>query len=377
MNKHGIVQAFFVLACFCCTLPSRAADAKIEVSGPTQTLFDRKASKCATNIIPDSPARAFRRADGNVELIAPHYYDWMMVGKTLLTAQADCNQILDYDVYHRTVPGQLWIQATYTEDGQRIEGFASQDLSAPMREEGCNLKAGGPGHCWLNQIISIRSNDMGSHFSIGPVMASLGHQPPPANTYQFGFFSTTNIVKSGGYYYMLIYMTPEDPKQPSGDCLYRTGTLDKPLSWRGWTGSDFTYDPIALNGQCTRVTPAEFGIVRSLEYIPAKAAWIALTTGRHKMPGDSSNLPGIYSMTSADMMHWGDLTRVVQMPVAASDDRKNIYSYPSLIDPDSKSRNFDTIDHNSAVLFFSVNHLSSNGGGTMNRDLDYVRVNIE
>ncbi|MEI2594612.1 hypothetical protein, partial [Pediococcus acidilactici] len=49
----------------------------------TQVVFHWKNDRCSDDNIPDSPARAFRSADGTVNLYATHYINRSMSGKTL------------------------------------------------------------------------------------------------------------------------------------------------------------------------------------------------------------------------------------------------------------------------------------------------------
>jgi hypothetical protein len=357
-----------------------AAEPSVTVTSSPRTLYKAIAAGCGPNFIPDSPARAFRRADGNVELIAAHFEDWMMIGRNFESLKPSCKSIMDFDDYHRKVPGQLWIQATYTLDGRHIEGLISQDLSRTKMAEGCQNR-NIPGRCWVNQIIAVNSGDMGNHFNPGRVVASFGDNFPPQEKWQFGFFTATNIVHQGNLFYVVLFFTP--PSIPgssggmtqSGNCLFRTNNILDPGSWRGWTGTGFTYDPNRGKGQCATISPADSGPYRSIEYAPKDHQWIVMTAGRHQLPGDPRPIPGFYSMTSPDLIHWSSYARVMGVPTSAADSIDNIYSYPSLIDPESSSNNFDTLDHDTAILVFSVHHLK-HGVGTMNRDLEFTPIRV-
>jgi hypothetical protein len=223
---------------------------------------------------------------------------------------------------------------------------------------------------------------MGNHFIPGPVVASYTDKYPESELGQFGFFATTNIVHQGPFYYAIFFQSPPRDQglsggmTQSGNCLFRTNNFLNPESWRGWNGAGFTYNPNKGRAQCTLVAPAGTDIFRSIAYVPKLGQWIATTAGRHRMPGDSQPVPGFYTLTSTDLLHWGGLTRIMPVPMAPrTDSMDSVYSYPSLIDPDSTSRNFETLDHDSAILVFSVHHLR-NGAGTRNRDLQYVGVRI-
>jgi hypothetical protein len=358
-----------------------AAEPSVTVTSSPRILYRAVESGCGPNFIPDSPARMFRRADGNMELIAAHFEDWMMLGRNFGSLKASCQSIMDPDEYNRKVQGHLWIQATYTLDGRHIEGLISQDLSRTTMAEGCNPE-NIPGRCWVNQIIGVSSGDMGTHFNPGSVVASYGNTFPSNEQWHFGFFTASNIVRQGDFYYVVLYQTP--PSTPglaggmtqSGNCLFRTNTILNPASWRAWTGTGFTYDANRGKGRCALISPADSGPFRSIQYLPKDHQWIALTAGRHQLPGDPRPVPGFYAMTSPDLMHWNGYARVMAVPLAArSDSMDSLFSYPSLIDPDSSTNNFETLDHETAILVFTVHHLLR-GTGTMNRDLEFVPVRV-
>jgi len=354
LNKHALsLISTVILSLTNATATVLASE--LTVTSAPKTVFSAKANKCNPNFIPDSPARAFRRADGKLELIASHFDNWAMIGNDFDTLKVSCHSIFPADRYSHNVDGHLWIQATYTENGTRVLGFASQDLTTTNVACGCAPKVA-PGHCWVNQIMSIRSENMGDDFGPGAVIASFGDKYPADKVNQFGFFATTNILRHGDYYYMMIFLTPPDNKMPSGDCVFRTKTPEQPMTWRGWDGADFTYranQPHSTVDKYALVTPPEFGIPRSIQYIPKNNEFIATSQGRIKLAGEPKPVPGFYSMTSPDLIHWSNLTRVMKMPINARvDDFNDIYTYPSLLDPKSKSKNFETLDHEDALLFF-------------------------
>jgi hypothetical protein len=124
------------------------------------------------------------------------------------------------------------------------------------------------------------------------------------------------------------------------------------------------------------LTPPDIGPIRSIAYLKKTNMWIGMTAGRHQLPGDSQPVPGFYSLTSPDLIHWTNLQRVISLPMAPrKDSMTDIYSYPSLIDPESASKNFESLDHDKAILLFTDHHLR-NGTGTLDRDLKYVIVDI-
>ena len=67
--------------------PARAGPA---VVGPPETVFDWAAARCATWDIPDTPARAWRGADGRVRLVAGSEESRASVGPSLGALARDC-----------------------------------------------------------------------------------------------------------------------------------------------------------------------------------------------------------------------------------------------------------------------------------------------
>jgi hypothetical protein len=87
---------------------------KMKASGPVQVVFDWTTSRCEDLDIPDVPARAFRGADGRVQLIAAHFINRRFTGPDLDHLTHDCSVILGsdfnadpaaYDDHDRWFPG--------------------------------------------------------------------------------------------------------------------------------------------------------------------------------------------------------------------------------------------------------------------------------
>ncbi len=119
--------------------------------------------------------------------------------------------------------------------------------------------------------------------------------------------------------------------------------------------------------------------VRSLTFLISRHAWIAVFSSRQKLPGDNKPVPGFYYSTSTDLFSWSRLQRIIPASTKAREEQlEEVLSYPSLLDPQSTSMNFDTISSEDPILLFTLQHLSKiNGYGTMNRDLDFIPVSIK
>ena len=96
----------------------------VEIIGPEEIVFDYTADSCSTEDIPDAPARAFRDAQGNIQLIASHRIAYRMIGPDFNSLVRDCanGPVMesDYDDNPAHYNSQEWIASTYTPDGETI-----------------------------------------------------------------------------------------------------------------------------------------------------------------------------------------------------------------------------------------------------------------
>ncbi|HEY0419668.1 MAG TPA: hypothetical protein VGC80_09135, partial [Acetobacteraceae bacterium] len=372
-------------ACLAIALGGNAAAQTVTLSpaGELRTLYRWSTDRCEDEFIPDAPARAFRRADGRMALLATHRENWVLVGADFGSLKPDCRSVLRSSEHGPEGAGELWIEATYTRDGRDVVALVSQDLSRRTRAEGCDRRDL-PGRCWLNNILAARSTDMGRSFSLLPgssrMVATLGDRYPAEARFRYGVFTTSNIVHHGSGYYMLAYLQAE-PMQPPGNCLFRTEDPFVPGSWRGWDGKDFSIDLAKPGGSgrpCASLSPRVLQTeVRSLTYVPGRGVWLAVFRGRMMLDGDTAPIPGFYYAQSRDMLDWQAPRRILAAPTQArQDDTTVVTNYPSLLDPESLSRNFESLDSGRPVLLFTVQHLQK-GQGSMNRDLQYLPLRAD
>jgi hypothetical protein len=360
-----------------------AKQVQVVPDGPEKTLFKWDERRCEPSLLPDAPARAFRRADDRITLLAAHFDNWSLTGDSFETLSPSCTPVMRSSDYAARGMGSMWIEATYTRDGRAITGLASQDLTTQMKQAGCEVR-GLPGRCWLNNIVAVQSNDMGETFELLPegkeVVAALGDAYRSDLTERYGYFTTSNIVGRNEAYYVFMFAQGEH-MQPKGNCLFRTADPFDPLSWKGWDGTGFTVVPRLEKGAFVACRPVAPHIlsheVRSVNYITSAGVWVAVFADRRKLPSDDMPVPGFYVSTSSDLLNWTTPSRIKPSPTRPRVDSDDILtSYPSIIDPGSRSRNFDTIDSSNPVLLYTVQHLK-NGQGTMNRDLVYVPLRID
>lgn len=351
-------------------------------AGEPRPIYRWATDRCEDEFVPDSPARAFRRADGEMVLLATHRENWSLVGADFASLRPDCRTLLSSSVLAPSRLGELWIQATWTRDGRDIAALVSQDLSGLVRQAGC-VRGDTPGRCWLNNILAARSTDMGRSFALNPplrrVVATLGDHYPSDAQGRFGAFTTSNIVSQGGAYFVMLHLQGQRA-QDAGNCLLRTADPFDPQSWRGWDGQDFTVDLAGAGPRprCLALPQASLpSEIRSLGWDSRRRVWIAAFAARLRLPGDAQPVPGFYQAQSPDLLRWGTPQRIAAMPTRARVDSWESFAiYPSIIDPDSRSRNFDTLDSGHALLLYTLHHLDR-GQGTMNRDLMALPLRLD
>ena len=342
---------------------------------PKQTIYDYSANPCPEKYIPDGPAHAFVRADGKYVLEAEEDDNWQLVGDSPFSLQLSCPSILSSSSYGLLNRGETDIQATYTEDGQTIFGFAGQDLSPIDEALGCvDL---GTGNCWQNDIEAVVSQDGGNSFAFTSPgngnVAALTHTPSTTQVSQEGYFNSSNIVKRDGFYYMLVFVD-DTATQQQRTCLLRTNNLSDPGSWLGYDGSGFTATTQPVPGSdaipCAAVGAGSlYDTTTSLSFIPRKGIYVAVFQTRLQLAGDATVVPGAYYSTSADLVNWTPPQRLMALPqLPGVDSLTEATAYPVLLDPFSRTRNFETIDSSTPVLVFTDIHLLD-GNGTLDRDL--------
>ena len=151
----------------------------------------------------------------------------------------------------------------------------------------------------------------------------------------------------------------------------RTKTPADPSSWRGWSGGrrfEMTFvDPYGPNPRpeehlCKRIS----GDPGSLTYNSVARQWIYVV----------AKVGGFYYALSPDLITWTKERRFLELTTTweyQCGDPDPVL-YPSLIDPSSTSRNFETSDGR-AYVYYTVLHYPE-CQQTLDRDLVRVPVTI-
>jgi len=361
----------------------------VDIVGPQQTVFSHRTQACEPRDIPDSAARAFRDASGQVHLVASHYVNRGAVGPDLDHVRHDCRVVMAsaYNPNPQAFADREWIAAPYTIDGKTVFSLVHDEYQGNQHLNARCL-SGRYSECWYNAITLARSNDGGNTFTHA--------LPPPSNLVAeipypykhdagpFGVFSPSSIVKKGSYYYSMVVVQRYKAQQV-GTCVMRTANLADPTAWRAWDGDGFNVNFVnpykvrnAASGDhfCKPVSPDQIGTMSdSLTY--------NTYFGKYMLMGSSGVLDqrkrhvvyGFYYSLSDDLVHWSmrKLVRQAELPWTYRCGDPDPVLYPSVLDPASKSRNFDTTGRR-PYLYFTRLHYSS-CRSNLNRDL--VRMPIE
>ena len=171
----------------------------------------------------------------------------------------------------------------------------------------------------------------------------------------------------------------------------RTTDLADPTSWRAWDGTGFDVqfvnpyletDESPQKHICQPVSYDEIGLmVESLTFNTYFNRFLLVGTAtaqdrsRSKVGSEGDAVSGIYYSLSDDLINWTPRKLIMEVETRSSYQcgDPNPIAYPSVIDPESSSQNFETTGKQVYVYFTRFNYESCQE--TQDRDL--VRVPIE
>jgi len=371
----------------------------VKAIGPEEVVYDYSTMKCGSEDIPDSPAHAFRDSQNRVQLIASHASVRRKIGPDLNSVQHQCPIVMDS--HGNSDPSMFddreWLSSVYTVDGQTIYGLTSVEYHGWEYDENCAdyVAAGQHLKCWYNSINSTKSVNAGATYT---------HTAPPTNLvasspYQYaagngplGYFDPSNIVyrQPEGYYYAMIRAEAHGAQQ-WGVCVMRTQNLDDPASWRAWDGSGFGAsfmnpytgtDPPAQH-VCQPVSPASFPVAMqtaSLTYSTYLKKYVLLGVSQRYDSAAQRWNGGFFYSLSTDLINWTPSKYFMhaQLPWTQRCGEPDPVRDPSLIDPTSTSRSFETIGRRPYLYFtrFNMEYWNPNTCWTT-LDRDLIRIPIE
>jgi hypothetical protein len=359
----------------------------VQPTGDESVVFRNSSDGCERDDIPDAPARALRLADGNVAVFAANQKNRVLRGADLLSLRPDCTVVFtgSWAADPAAYDDRLWLASTWTVDGTNVVALVHSEYQGNTHPGQC--PSGRYIDCWYNAITLATSNNGARSFTrasgAAALVASVPYRYDAQAGRHIGYFNPSNLIERDGALYAMMWTTGYR-EQGAGNCLVRSEHPDEPASWRGWNGAAFAVQ--FIDPYRSTASPAEHvcqaidrdhlgGPVVSLVRHARSGAYIALFVGAN--PTGDTQLPwAVFSSGSWDLIYWS-APRMV-MPVARFDTGlcppSAPLAYPSLLDPDSRSANFDTVG-DTAQLFLTRFNLER-CRATHNRDLVRLSVSI-
>lgn len=370
--------------------------------GAEEMVFDAPAQACATTTgfdVSDVPARAVRRGDGSILLVCGNsrgnFFD---EGADFDSLQRNCATPAPLDSNFENDPArfdyQRWVSATYRDPASahpdRIHALLHHEYHDPVHPP-CDI----PGKvCQYTSIEYAYSDDGGHSYVQPPLPAKLVAAPPypwdpnltphagTLGPWPFGYFIGSNIFRGvDGYAYAFV-LTISDPIQHFQNSyltLMRTSDLADPLSWRFWDGSGFghrTRNPYVegVSYETATADPAQYfpaPIDPPLDRLTESVTYNTYLQ-KYMMIGSAGNEPagmpcGFYYSLSNDLVHWSvaRLFRAGNLSQCDPDAMQDVY--PSIIDHQDTSANFEFADDTFHLYFLHF---------TPGTDRDLVRVPV-
>jgi hypothetical protein len=375
------LAAMFSLLVWQFDAAARTPTLNVVVNGPPETIRDWEKTRCENADTPDTPPRAFRDADGTVHLFSTESDFREYTGPSLDKVTYNCQVIFKsaHDDRFEQFQDRQWFAATYTLDGKAIYAIIHNEYHGHLRPTICPSRV--YGRCWGNVLTLAISKDGGRSFQQPAPPSNLVAMPPFRYAGDFGrptgYFQPSNIVEFKGFYYAL-FKTTQFFEQKAGVCLMRTDRLDDPRSWRGWNGSAFSVE--FINPYTSKVGDAHAHVCAPLKAKlltmggmardEASGAFVLVMQGElYSSSGIRES--GVWATSSYDLIEWSDPVLVWADAAAAGSQPTDID--PAILDPTSRSRNFETYKDKPYIYFVRV----GTSGRPYNRKLLRVPVRIE
>jgi hypothetical protein len=321
--------------------------------GPLMVLYDAQRQGCDANDIPDAPLRAYRDAEGSIAAFGLHYENRRLAGPAFDRLKPECTVVFrgNGDANPARYDDRAWIAATYTEDGRNVFGLVHHEFHGHAHPGRCISRDYMA--CWWNSIFAVISADGGKRFTRAPssVMAASPEKSEIGQGRHRGFFNPSNIVKANGAYHALIATTGWGG-QSSGVCLFQATSLGSGADWRAFTGRSFAarfpdpYSQSLKNETCQPIAPFPAPVGSVTRHEPT-GLWLAVFQAAQGMPdgmGGSYPASGFYAASARDLARWSAPRLILETKTLYDSPcgESIIRAYPSLVDPASTSRNFET-----------------------------------
>jgi hypothetical protein len=355
----------------------------IRTDGRPQLVYDWSRDRCDSADIPDLPARALRDSHGRIQILISHYVNRRLVGDSFDRLTHPCQVVMGSagNPSAAAFADRQWLASLYTFDGKVVIALVHDEYQGHLHPGRCPTGIYQP--CWYNAVTLAISRDAGASYREArppnQLVAAIP-QPYRPGAGPAGIFAPSNIVRSptDDYFYVLVREIAYGPSL-RGTCVLRTRTPGNPTSWRAWDGNSFSvrldnpYRMAPGTGRfCQPVAKAEIGeMTESLTFNTRLNRF--LLVGASTTPGRGGRVSGVYYSTSDDLIHWDRRRLLLEAPtVHTYGCRGNPIAYPSVIDPSSPSRSFDTSGDHAYLYFTRFNYKHCR----QTSDRDLLRVPI-
>lgn len=362
--------------------PPQLDDLRLEVVGDEEVVFDWSEDACEPEHIPDLAVRAWRDASDRVHLLLPHDRTRAMVGPTLDDVTVDCTVLMSSttDADPAAFADREWLAATHTVDGTTVYALVHNEYQGHRHPGVC--PSGDYFTCLDTSVTLAVSEDGGRSFApVAPSPDQLVATMPVAFDPTLGPSGTrspSNIITGpdGSLHAFLNISQPGTQHQ--WVCTMRSEEVADPAAWRFWDGTGFAgrfTDPyVEPDGSaCAPLDRDDIGasLSDSVVYIPSLETYMLVGLSADYL--DGREVWGFYYAFSRDLVDFSRRRLLMEMPLpwTVADSGSDVsVLYPSILDPDSPSRNFETTD-GSAFLYFTRNNA---GHASLDRDLIRVAV---
>lgn len=358
-----------------------SAGAQPVAIGSAQTMFDWNTDRCDRWDGPDSPARAWRDRDG-VTLVNGAEQTRFSRGSDLHNLRRSCrirHQGARVD-FPDAFDDRAWLASPYREPSGRLIALAHVEYHGHARPGRCD--AGSYAACWWNSIVEVSGPDFVPQPNGASLVAALPMPYDTRQTRRRGYFNPSNIIQRDGFLYAFVF-AEDAPPQQRGACLIRRPVGGGPGDWRAWDGRDFgtvfadPYRDAPADPTPHVCTPVP-GLRSTISSVVRRAGsddYVAVTPATLR-DHDGVTRSGIWWMTSTDLIRWSRPRLLLEVPLMWRRDCATdaAYAYPSLLDPDSPSDNFETVGADFWLTLVRI-HLDSACKTGPHRDLVRFRVN--
>ena len=271
----------------CCYSGAEGADTgALNISDlKIRTVFSHERDRCQTVDVPDAPARAFRRSDGEVVVIASHYVNTELVGHSTDALKKTCNIV--YLASRNPDPARsdylTWIASTWTFDGKNVFALGHNEFHGNEVPGRCSFKD--LSSCWYNTIVLLSSHDGGASFERvdkdeGRAVIAPSFTSKEAEGEARGYFNPTNIIKVGDYVYALVGYNGLT-KRSHGLCLARAKDPSKIDDWEVYVGGSYRKSASRLTGLNSENSARLFdtGGIRRRSGVYQPGSWHGLVCG--------------------------------------------------------------------------------------------------